>query len=488
MLRPDHLFDRVHEWDALAAFVGSPQPGATLGLVYGRRRQGKTYLLETLVQEAGGLYIAALDQAGSTNLDRVADAYRTFTGSRAPVRFADWDEALTSLLALGEGASSPVPVVIDEFPYLLRGAPELPSVLQARLSPRGAATTSWRTRLVLCGSALSTMQNLLTASAPLRGRASMELMVHPFGYREAARFWGVADDPDLAVRLDALVGGTPAYLDMSGGVGPASADDFDGWVCRALLSPASAMLREGAVVVSEEPRIADTSLYHAVLDAVSRGRTRRGEIAAHVGRPVTALGHPLTVLTEARLIEPLADALRDRRSSYRIAEPVVRFHRLVVAPHEHRLAAHQASAVWAEVADTVSARIYGPHFERIARTWSLLHAPAEVIGGPASIVAPTEVPCKEHRTTHEIDLVVIGSTANTADHILALGEAKWRTTPCTVGHLRRLEHLRQLVPGAAGCRLLLFSRRGFDDELADTARRRADVKLVSLDRLYEPDP
>lgn len=69
--------------------------------------------------------------------------------------------------AFGEGASDPVLGVLDEFPYLLDDTPELPSLLQALLSPRREASTSWRTRLVFCGSALSTMRSLLTGSAPL---------------------------------------------------------------------------------------------------------------------------------------------------------------------------------------------------------------------------------------------------------------------------------------------------------------------------------
>jgi hypothetical protein len=52
--------------------------------------------------------------------------------------------------------------------------------------------------------------NLLAGHAPLRGRASLELLVHPFGYRDAARFWGAAD-PELAALLHSVVGGTPAY-------------------------------------------------------------------------------------------------------------------------------------------------------------------------------------------------------------------------------------------------------------------------------------
>ncbi|MBO0815945.1 MAG: hypothetical protein J2P30_12510 [Actinobacteria bacterium] len=57
---------------------------------------------------------------------------------------------------------------------------------------------------------MTVMGQLLAGQAPLRGRASLELPVRPFGYREAAAFWGV-NDPQLAVLLHAIVGGTPAY-------------------------------------------------------------------------------------------------------------------------------------------------------------------------------------------------------------------------------------------------------------------------------------
>ncbi|MEZ5263430.1 MAG: hypothetical protein R2755_17080 [Acidimicrobiales bacterium] len=203
MDKPDHLFDRTHEWGALTAFGAAARPGASLGLVYGRRRQGKTYLLQSLIEERGGFYWTALSQSSQQNLDRLAADYAAFTGQRAGSRFDDWSQAFTALLALGEGRDEPITVVVDEFPYLLDGDAALPSILQALLAPRGEAVRRWKTSLILCGSALTTMQGLLTASAPLRGRASLELFVHPFGYRGAARFWEVSSRPATAMRLRA---------------------------------------------------------------------------------------------------------------------------------------------------------------------------------------------------------------------------------------------------------------------------------------------
>ncbi|WP_200902561.1 MULTISPECIES: hypothetical protein [Protofrankia] len=123
-------------------------------------------------------------------------------------------------------------------------------MIQNALSPRGRARRHSRTRLILCGSALTHMRGLLSASAPLRGRANTELMLHPSDFRDAAGLWGLTEQPDVALRVHALVGGTPAYLDFCARDAPDSADDVDPWVVRRLLSPASAMFREGRVLLS----------------------------------------------------------------------------------------------------------------------------------------------------------------------------------------------------------------------------------------------
>src|SRR5665811_1140469 len=91
MDKPQDVFDRDREWHALDGFVTRARRGAALGLVYGRRRQGKTFLLETLADTHGGFYFCALKQSSTQNRERLAEAYRTFTRSRARVHFASWD-------------------------------------------------------------------------------------------------------------------------------------------------------------------------------------------------------------------------------------------------------------------------------------------------------------------------------------------------------------------------------------------------------------
>ena len=80
--RPAEIFDRETEWDALVSFATDPRPGATLGVVWGRRRQGKTYLLESLTRALGGFYFAAQEAAEAESLHRLGDELAQYSGGQ----------------------------------------------------------------------------------------------------------------------------------------------------------------------------------------------------------------------------------------------------------------------------------------------------------------------------------------------------------------------------------------------------------------------
>src|ERR1700722_381693 len=126
--KPDDMFDRDVEWMELAAFTADERPGATLGIVSGRRRQGKTFLLRALCEATGGFYFAADEATDGESLHELGTALGTFLQLPSALRLGDWHEAIDALLALG--AEHPIAVVIDEFPYLAKANPALPSILQ----------------------------------------------------------------------------------------------------------------------------------------------------------------------------------------------------------------------------------------------------------------------------------------------------------------------------------------------------------------------
>lgn len=129
-----------------------------------------------------------------------------------------------------------------------------------------------------------------------------------------------------------------------------------------------------------------------------------------------------------------------------------------------------------------------PHFEELARQWCRWHAHPHTLGDRPSVVQSATLACPQHCQGHELDVVVGRHRPGLRDRVLAIGEAKWTTSPVGEAELTRLEHLRDLTPADRyddPLRLLLFSRTGFTGELRHTADTRADVELVDLDRLYQ---
>ncbi len=485
--RPTALFDREGEWSDLVTFASDPARGLRIGVVYGRRRMGKSFLLEALADVTGGLYHQALEDERAPALARLGASIATARGlSGLSVALSDWPAALRALAETSSSRAGSL-VVLDEFPYLLARAPELASAIQ-ELYDTSRRQPGAPVRLVLCGSAVSVMSRLLSGQHALRGRVTTELIVGPFDFRAAAAFWGVAARPRLAFLLYAVLGGTPGYRDLLG-EGPGSEDDLGGWLAEGVLNPSHALFREPDFVLGEEPAITDRAIYQSALAAIAGGKRTSGAIAAALGRPETSMTHVLDGLERAGFIERADDVLRARRPTVRILDPLLQFHHAVVRPDTRRFEARRTAGAWRDAAPRFAAGVVGPALEEIARTWTWMHASEATLGGRPTHVGSTVIADPAGRAQLELDVVALDRTAPVAGgpRVLLLGEAKAGTTAPGVGDLRRLERARDLLRGradVADARLAIVGLGGFDRELRAEEKRRHDVVLVDLDRLY----
>jgi len=472
--KPEHIFDRNREWEGLVRFATADSGDVRLGVVSGRRRQGKTYLLDAAASTFGGFFFTATD---STETESLASF-----GGGGRYAFADWDEALERLfVAVGEGL-----IIIDEFPYLMKASPSLPSLIQRALGPRGYAQQS-SARLLLSGSAMSVMGQLLAGSAPLRGRAGLELIIRPFGYRDAAKFWDIGD-PRLAVLVHSIAGGTPAYRrEFVGGDSPTSLADFDAWVLRTVLNPQLPLFREARYLLAEEAEIRDTAIYHAVLGAMASGIATCGGIASHLGRKSTDIGHPLAVLEDSQLIARETDPFRKGRSLYRITEPLIIFYEAIMRREWTRLERGDTAGAWHHSRATFLSQVAGPHFEAVCRDWALASR-AGMFGTAPGEVAAGVVADPLRRGQIQVDVAVFApDEPGRPRRVLSLGEAKWDKI-MNPGHLERLRRARDLLAvkgyDTTGARLICYSGAGFDAQLADRAAGDPLIQLVGLEELY----
>lgn len=486
MQPPPGTVARRPEWDRLARFVSNDDAPATLGIVWGRRRVGKSYLLSSLCEKAGGFYYEALRGSRAEALEELGRLLADRIAAPAPLDLPDWTVAVDALMRLA--GDKTVPVVLDEYPYLREHSPELDSVLQRAFGPRSNLRTTTRCRLIVCGSAVSIMRGLLAGTAPLHGRAGLDMRLSPFDFREARSLHGTSD-LRLAVRLYAIIGGVAAYArDMVDSDLPTRLRDLDPWVARRVLSAAAPLFREVDLLLSEDPATSTTrkpNLYHATLAGVALGNHAFSRLTRHVGVAGPSLVPILSGLVDSEFVTRVEDPVRGNRPQYQPADPLIRFHYAIIRPHHARLGRSgvDALAVWRSLSDRFSSQVVGPCFESMARTWAQHHAAPETVGGDAANVGTTTVDV--HGVTHEVDLTVAAADSDVPNlrTVTALGEAK-AGERITSRHLRRLEECRAaLGPRAAGAKLLLVGSE-FSPNVTKMAGR-SDVELVDLDRLYQ---
>lgn len=468
---------------ALDVFLDSSVGRPLLGLVYGRRRIGKSTMLVEQADRRGGFYFEAIRAETPVQLERLGTALGEYLGV-GRIALANWEEAVDALLRLGE--QSAVPVILDEFGHIIAADPSVESILTAALGPGALRTSTSKARLILCGSAIAMMRALTEGEAPLRGRAGLELIMQPDDFRVAATRLPPSAGLETAARVFSVIGGVVGYAtDMVNFDLPRDRADFDRWVVDRVLSPAATLQREATTLLAEDPTLSGKSnlLHHAILGAIANGSVTAGTIASKVGRQVSNIDLVLRRLIEAGFIVRHEDPIRKKRPLYALADSFLQFHYAVIEPYGAALRERELRTVWSERLEAVfSSRVRGPVFEEMARRWV------------ATFASDVTVPIRDHvgpsfvsidGVDHELDVLVAGPGDAPSDReIVALGEAK-SGEELTTRHLAALERARTaLGANASHAKLLLFGER-VHERLVRLAAERGDVEIVDLDRLYK---
>jgi uncharacterized protein len=498
MDKPAQVIDRDTEWSHLTRFTTGAHTSAPLriGIMSGRRRHGKSFLLRALTRQAGGLYVMAVQEDGRRGaLERFTRAVAGYAGlPRQALRLDDWEEVLRTALSVVARREGAAPLlVIDEFPYLLQHSPELPGLIQrlyddAQFGEAGAPGGA----LILCGSAMSVMHELLSGTKPLRGRAMLDLRLEAFDHRGARAFWGIGD-PHTAFLVHAVLGGAPGYRALTDTASPQNPEEFGEWVREVLLTPqlATYSRTETEYLLREDPRITHRTLYYEILSAVANGASTPTKIGGLLGRDRSAVNHPLEVLESGGYVRREQDLLKQRTPVISLPDPVIRFNQLVTLPHIDLVEEGLSEQAWQAAAASFHSKILGPHFEELSRVWTRTHARTEVPGLEIGTVGTTEVPDPGARTKHEVDVLALAPGQQPRvprARIAVIGEAKATVTPRGPADLQRLEHIRGLLTAqghqADGAVLALYSLHGFWPDLLEVAARRRDVLLVDVAALY----
>ena len=340
-MTPPPFIGRERELAVLQEFATSSRP--ELFVLYGRRRVGKTELLQRLCHGRRAVYFLAAQVRDKDNLRafRAVLAEALNDPLLESLEFPDWTAALGYVAERSN--EERLVVVLDEFPYLCEANKGLPSLIQSFWDQRGKRS---QLMLVLCGSQVSFMEReVLAERSPLFGRRTGQRRLEPLEPSEAMSFFPSWSFEDMLAAYG-ILGGMPAYLGRFQ-EGRSLTENLQ----REILRPEGFLFDEVQFLLRTE--LKSPATYNSILAAVARGSDRVGDIALTVGVDSPTANKYLTVLRDLRLVErevPLTDPdpLRSRKGTYRIADRFLAFHFRHVQPHLSLIEAGRGSRVLEE--------------------------------------------------------------------------------------------------------------------------------------------
>lgn len=239
-------------------------------VLYGRRRVGKTETLRKFCEGKPHVFFACRECTDKLQLKSFSEQMfkEDIPAKRYVDQFADWDKAFRAVLDLPYGDHKKL-LVIDEFPYMCKDNPSIPSILQNLWDE---VLKDSNIMLVLCGSAMSFIEKeLLAEKNPLFGRATGIYKMGAMHFYDAARFFPEYSERDK-ILVYSILGGIPHYLKQFD-PGKSLADN----IRQNVLTKGCVLYSEVDFLLRQELR--ETPLYNSLIEAVALGNTRLNDIS-----------------------------------------------------------------------------------------------------------------------------------------------------------------------------------------------------------------
>lgn len=437
-----------------------------LFVLYGRRRVGKTTLLNEFCKDKETIFYSAEQSNEKLNLEKFSSLVFNFYGENNLAPFSSWTNALSYID--DRQKDKKLVLVIDEFPYLVKKNKALLSELQHLIDHK---LTRGNLFIILCGSYMGFMEKeVLGSKSPLFGRRTAQLHMKPFNYQTSSKFLnGFSNEEKL--ELYGAFGGTPLYLQQIN-----NNESFEENIKRSYLKVTSYLYEEALLLLRQE--VQEPGVYSAIIEAIASGYTKANEISTKIGEDSAKCLKYIKTLCELGILHketPFGEKETSRKTIYGISDFMFRFWYRYVFANRTLIETGAQQAVWLKKIEPDYNGYMGLVFEKVCADYlSDKNAKGELPILFTSIGRWWGTNPVTHGQ-EEIDLVA----NDRKDYIF--GECKWRNEKLDLSVLRELKTKADIFSkNRNNTYYFLFSKSGFTDAVKNEVKADNSVILVDL--------
>ena len=421
--------------------------------VYGRRRVGKTALIDEFIKDKTAIKFTAVKGSYNTNM-RLLSSIVLGVKNAPAMEFENILEVMHSRFG-GERYI----FVIDEYPYLVGSDESVTGILNNFIESHLDSEVF----IILSGSPMSVMKNqILGVKSPLYGRRTGQMRLSPFPFAEIGHFLPSYSDEERLM-VYGLVGGIPWYLSFFDD-GKSLKDN----IIDNLINPYAVLNKEATLLFAEE--LESPVAYLDVISSIAKGHNRVGEMATDAGLEtsrISVLLKDLILLEIVERIRPIDDP-KSKRTVYRIKDHYLRSYFRFIYPNNVEVGRDRYEEAYDEIMEDMDAYM-GHVFE---------DACSEYVGRTCREVG-TWWGTDGSRRKEDIDIAALCKGR------MVLCECKYRSGPVGKDVIEALVRRAGLVRSALPKDLMVFSRSGYTEE-AVRAAGSEDVALHSLEDVSKP--
>jgi len=345
-------------------------------MVYGKRRVGKTTLIRKALEEITGtaVYYECIKGSMKENLDGFVQELVRMNVLPVQVSFSSFPDTFAYLNEQAQGLT----VVIDEYPYLKDAtAPELVDSLFQSIIDNHLG----QLHLILAGSHIGMMKDLLAEGNALYGRFSTVIQLKELNYRDTACFYQKLT-PYEKVGFFSVFGGSP-FINESLDATMSLREN----IIRTILNPSSAVyLYASQLLLSDYAIKMSIERLFAVL---GNGRKRYSDIEDRLDMKKTGnLAKQLKTLMDLEIIHRNAPINRledSKKYTYEINDNLLRFYFTYVYRNGSALQMLGAEAFYDAYIEPTLTEFVSRRFEEICRSFFAIQVQTGILKGIRNI-------------------------------------------------------------------------------------------------------